>query len=238
MNRPTLSVVMPVYNEAAYVAECLHRVFERGHPDQVILVDDGSTDGSWEAVQSSPYAARVTLLRHRHNHGKGAAIRTALPHVRCDVVIIQDGDLEYDPADYDRLLEVMDRTGSPVVYGSRHLANNPHSTFGFYLGGRALSLLANLLFDLELTDVPTCYKLLRSDLLRRIPLRADRFEFCAEVTGILGRMGVAIPEVGIRYRPRSRTEGKKITPRDGLRAMATLCRLRLTSMQALRAQDD
>ncbi|MBW2526181.1 MAG: glycosyltransferase family 2 protein [Deltaproteobacteria bacterium] len=229
MDRPTLCVVMPVFNEEPYVAECLRRVFERGRPDQVIVVDDGSTDETYQAIASSSYAERIELLRHRSNRGKGASIRTALPHVQSEVVIIQDGDLEYDPADYDRLLDAMGRTGSPAVYGSRYLGNNPHSTVGFYLGGRAMSALANRLFGLRLTDVPTCYKLLRTELLRRIPLRADRFEFCAEVTGYLGRTGIAVSEVPIRYTPRSKAEGKKITPLDGLRSMATLCLVRIRS---------
>ena len=230
---------MPVYNEAAHLARAIERVCERGKPQQIIVVDDGSTDETVAVVQSSPYRSRLELVRHERNRGKGAAIRTAIPRVRCQAVIIQDGDLEYDPADYDRLIDAMLRTESPVVYGSRYLfRTNPYSSLGFYLGGRALSLWTNLLFGQQITDEPTCYKLFRTELLRQIPLSSDGFEFCAEVTGFVGRLGIPIPEIPISYQPRSRAEGKKITPRDGWIAFRTLWRQRTQPLEQLLAPSE
>lgn len=167
----------------------------------------------------------VRLLRHERNRGKGAAIRTGLAAVTADLVVIQDGDLEYDPSDFVPMLDLQ-RAGHEVVYGSRVLGKNQFSYMRFYLGGRLLSLMSNLLYGLRISDEPTCYKMFPTALLRAMELECERFEFCPEVTAKAARMGYAIAECPIRYNPRSLEEGKKIGFRDGLEAIATLLRYR------------
>lgn len=167
----------------------------------------------------------VRLLRHERNRGKGAAIRTGLEAVTADLVVIQDGDLEYDPRDFVPMLE-LHRTGHKIVYGSRVLGKNKFSYVRFYLGGRLLSILSNLLYGLRISDEPTCYKMFPTELLRAMELECERFEFCPEVTAKAARMGYAIAECPIRYTPRSLEEGKKIGFRDGWEAIRTLLRYR------------
>lgn len=167
----------------------------------------------------------VRLLRHERNRGKGAAIRTGLAAVTADLVVIQDGDLEYDPGDFVPMLD-LHRAGHKVVYGSRILGKNQFSYMRFYLGGRLLSIMSNLLYGLRISDEPTCYKMFPTALLRAMDLECERFEFCPEVTAKAARMGYAIAECPIHYNPRSLEEGKKIGFRDGLEAIATLLRYR------------
>ena len=223
-----LSVVIPVYNEASTLAQVVERVIEVEVEKEILIVDDGSTDGTWEVIQR--LAARwpdvVKPLRHERNRGKGAALRTAVPHVTGDVVITQDADLEYDPADYPRLLAPFASPEVQVVYGSRNLRRNPRSSWTFYWGGRLLSWLVNLLYGARITDEATGYKAFRADLFRSLRWKADGFEFCPEVTARILRRGIRIVEVPISYRPRSREEGKKIHWRDGLIAIWTLIRYR------------
>jgi len=194
---------------------------------QVVVVDDGSTDGSGGVVarlaESHP---EVELASHAANRGKGAAIRTGLARARGSYTIIQDADLEYDPADYARLLQAARERGARVVYGSRVLARQPISYRRYYWGGRLLSAVASLLYGQRITDEPTCYKLLATDLLRGLPLREEGFGFCPEVTALVRRRGERIVEVPIHYAPRSIAEGKKIRWRDGLRAVWILLKLR------------
>ena len=220
-----LSVIIPVYNEERTLAEILRKVHAAG-VHEILAVDDGSTDGSWAALQEASAAMpELKLLRHEANRGKGAAIRTALAVATGDAVIIQDADLEYDPAEYPTLLQPVESGRADVVYGSRILGGNPASYRRYYWGGRFLSFATNLLFGSRITDQHTCYKLFRTDLLRSLPLRENGFGFCAEATALLLKRGARLVEVPVSYRPRSIGEGKKIRWHDGLRALWIVARI-------------
>ena len=222
-----LSVILPVVNEAHTIGPILERVLAVPLDKEIIVVDDGSTDGTWETLQH--YATACTVLRHAHNRGKGAAIRTALGHVTGDIVITQDADLEYDPEDYRKLIEPIVNGNADVVYGSRLLnGRSPSAGFAFYLGGRFLTWLANFLYGLHITDEATGYKVFRTQLIRGLPLASKGFEFCPEVTALLGLRHIPIVEVPIGYHPRSVAEGKKIRWRDGLMAIWILIRYRFS----------
>lgn len=224
----TLSILIPVYNEEGTVAVLLDRVLalDIGAQKEIIVVDDASCDGTSAILKR--YRDQVMLLRHERNRGKGAALRTALARATGDYVVPQDADLEYEPADLARLLQAA-RTGEHrIVYGSRRLnpENRRHSSRAFYLGGNLVTWFANLLYGLKLTDEATCYKLIDRQLITRMDLACERFEFCPEVTAKAARLGVPIVEIPITYRPRSVSAGKKIRARDGLEAIATLLRYR------------
>ena len=226
MHAPMLSVIIPVYNEAATLPELLKRVMGVPVEKEILIVDDGSTDGTREFLDRISDTG-VSVLRHEANRGKGAAIRTALPHTRGQFVIIQDGDLEYDPMDYLVLLRAI-HDSDGVVYGSRNL--NPRSGksyFRYWFGGIALSWLANGLYGYRLTDEATGYKLFRASLIHSIDLGCVGFEFCAEVTAKLGKRKIRIKEVPISYCPRNFEEGKKIRWTDGLKAGWTLIKVRV-----------
>jgi dolichol-phosphate mannosyltransferase len=221
-----LSILIPVYDEERTVAVLLDRVLavEIGAQKEIIVVDDASRDGTGAALER--YRDRVTLIRHERNRGKGAAIRTALARATGDYVVPQDADLEYEPADLARLLEWARSGAHPVVYGSRRLnrENRQHSSWVFFLGGVLVTWIANVLYGLRLTDEATCYKLIDRELITRMDLACERFEFCPEVTAKAARMGVPIAEIPITYRPRPVSAGKKIRARDGVEAIATLLR--------------
>ena len=217
---------MPVFNEEKTAAEMIRRVRELPLDVELIVVDDGSTDSTPRVLAGTPGIDR--LLVHEHNRGKGAAIRTGLAHATGDVVVVQDADLEYDPKDFIPMLEALEKGPAKVIYGSRILGRNPMSRPSFYLGGRLLSLLTNLLYGTRITDEPTCYKMFRREVLERIDLRCEGFEFCPEVTAKIARLGYEIAEVPIRYRPRAIREGKKIRWRDGWIAIRTLVKLRFS----------
>jgi glycosyltransferase involved in cell wall biosynthesis len=224
-----LSVIIPVYNEAATLEEIIHQVRGTKLPHQIIVVDDGSSDGSpaiLERLQNGSQPS-LTILRHFQNRGKGAAIRTGLAAVTGDLVLVQDADLEYHPSDYPALLVPFADPAVEVVYGSRNLQRNPKSSFTFYWGGRLLSWITNWLYGSRITDEATGYKVIKTELLREIGVETDGFEFCPEVTAKLLRRGVAIQEVPISYHPRSWDEGKKIQWYDGAVAIWTLIRYRL-----------
>ena len=223
-----LSVIIPVFNEAATVARVIREVREknRGRELELILVDDGSSDETLEEIRSVG-DREIKLLRHERNIGKGAAIRTGLEAVTGEAVIIQDADLEYDPGDYAKLLAEYE-AGAPVVYGVRTL--EPGQVIGhrlFYYGGYLVTLLTRWLYWCDLHDEPTCYKLFKTDVLKSIPLKCKRFEFCPEVTAKLIKRGIRIAEAPIRYRPRRMHEGKKIRWRDGVEAVWTLFKYRV-----------
>ena len=222
-----ISVLVPAYNEARTIAKMLEAVYARnpGRDLEVIIVDDGSTDGTYEAAKA---AARPgdKILKHEKNLGKGSAIRTALAAATGEITIIQDADLEYDPADYGLLLEPIVAGTAEVVYGSRFLKSSPRSYHRYYWGGRLVSLWTNILYGSRLTDEPTCYKLFKTEFLRSLDLRCTGFEFCPEATAKTLKRGVKILELPISYYPRSMEEGKKIRWTDGAIALWTLLRLR------------
>ncbi len=221
---PLLSILIPVYNEERTIREILRRVRAVDVPKEIIVVDDGSTDGTPSALAE---AEGITLLRHERNQGKGAAILSALEHARGEICITQDADLEYDPSDIPGLYRRYLAGGVDAVFGSRNITgSHRHSSPLFYLGGRLVSVLASLLYGTWITDEPTGYKLVRTDLLRSLGLRSQGFDLCPELTARILRRGGRIVEVPIRYEPRSWAEGKKITARDGLLAIWVLIRER------------
>lgn len=223
-----LSVIIPVYNEAATLAEIVNRVRATGLASEIVVVDDGSSDQSPLILEKLRNGSLPTLqiFRHERNRGKGAAIRTGLERVTGDLVLVQDADLEYDPADYPALLAPFADPQVEVVYGSRNLRRNPRSSWSFYWGGRLLSWITNWLYGSRITDEATGYKIIKTDLLRAMNLETDGFEFCPEVTGKLLQQGIPIHEVPISYHPRTWNEGKKIQWYDGLTAIWTLVKYR------------
>lgn len=224
---PELSVLMPALNEAQTLSTVLDAVLSVEEPLEVILVDDGSTDSTWAIM--SDYALRhprVRALRHARNMGKGAAVRTALESARGEYVIVQDADLEYDPSEYTRLLEPVRRGHATVVYGSRAFLSHTAYSYWYVLGNRAVTTAVNLLYNVYLSDMETCYKLMPRDVARSLQLRARGFDVEPEVTAKLLRLGHRIYEVPVSYTARSREEGKKLTAMDGVRALGVLLRYR------------
>jgi dolichol-phosphate mannosyltransferase len=221
-----VSVIVPVYNEIAHVDELLQAIHASPVKKEIIIVDDGSTDGTREKLQAMPLANDVTVVFHEKNCGKGAAIRTALQYARGEYVLIQDSDLEYDPQDYPALLRPLEQGQANAVYGVR--PDRPERGLRFFLGAKLLTHLTNLLYGASIHDEATCYKVFRRSLIAQIDLRCRRFEFCPEVTAKLFRMDERIAEVPIAYAPRSAGEGKKIRHADGWLAIWTLIRYRFS----------
>jgi glycosyltransferase involved in cell wall biosynthesis len=218
-----LSVIVPAYNEATTIEALLRQVLEMDIEMEVVVVDDGSTDGTPEVLKSFESEPRVVVIAHERNCGKGKAIRTGIAHVTGDVVLIQDADLEYDPKDYEPILREFDDPDVSVVYGSRRLMkSNRMSSLSFFLGGVTLTWITNALYGTGITDEPTCYKAFRSELLRDLPLKCEGFEFCPEVTALVAKRGIRIKEVPIHYYPRLKSEGKKIRARHWFEAVGTL----------------
>jgi len=239
-----LSIIIPVYNEVATLAEIIRRVSavkievptdtfgasgETMLVDkEIIVVDDGSTDGSRHIIEQEAAAGRVRAFYHERNQGKGAAVRTGFQHATGDFVIIQDADLEYDPREYKLLLLPLLEGRSKVVYGSRFRGGPTKAMFFTHMvGNRFLTLVTNILYDTIISDMETCYKCFRTEVIRDIPLRARGFEFEPEVTAKVLKRGYRIYEVPISYTGREFEEGKKIRPwRDGLKALWTLVKYR------------
>jgi len=221
-----VSVIVPVYNEIAHVDELLQAIHASPVKKEIIIVDDGSTDGTREKLQAIPLADNVTVVFHEKNCGKGAAIRTALQYARGEYILIQDSDLEYDPQDYPALLRPLEQGRANVVYGVR--PDRPERGLRFFLGAKLLTHLTNLLYGAAIHDEATCYKVFRRSLISRIDLQCRRFEFCPEVTAKLCRMDEKIAEVPVHYVPRSSSEGKKIRHSDGWLAIWTLLRYRFS----------
>jgi glycosyltransferase involved in cell wall biosynthesis len=219
-----VSVIVPVYNEAAHVEDLVQAIHASPVKKEIIIVDDGSTDGTREKLRAMPAVHDVTIVFHEKNCGKGAAIRTALSYARGEYVLIQDSDLEYDPQDYPALLRPLEGGNANVVYGVR--PDRPERGLRFFLGAKLLTHLTNFLYGAGIHDEATCYKVIRRSLLSRMQLECRRFEFCPEVTAKLSRMGEKIGEVPISYHPRSAVEGKKIRHSDGWLAIWTLIRYR------------
>ena len=226
----SVSIVIPVYNERDTWRELLARVTAAetaGLRKQIVMVDDGSSDGTSQQLQTFADELKdrsgqvdYKVIFHDRNQGKGAALRTGFAAAEGDVVIVQDADLEYDPDDYSKLLKPIIEDRCDVVYGSRfQLGRTPDTYWSNYLANRFLTFLSNLTTHLKLTDMETCYKTFRREVLGRIKLKQNRFGFEPEVTAKIARLGVRVCEVPIRYVGRSRREGKKIGWRDGLKAI-------------------
>jgi glycosyltransferase involved in cell wall biosynthesis len=225
VSSPFLSVLMPALNESRTIAQVLDAVLASPVDLEVILVDDGSIDSTWEIMQERARAdSRVRAFRHARNGGKGAAIRTALGHARGEVVLIQDADLEYDPAEYPRLLEPIMNGRATVVYGSRAFESHTAYSFWYVMGNRLVTLATNVLYNCYLSDMETGYKVMPREVALSLGLRARGFELEPEITAKLLRSGHRIYEIQIGYAARSREEGKKLTAMDGLRALRTLMR--------------
>jgi len=219
--RPLLSVVIPCFNEAATILDLLERV--RSAPvasKEIIVVDDGSSDGTRELLQGLQ-ADDLTVLLHERNRGKGAALATGFAAARGEICIVQDADLEYDPAEYPLVIGPIVQGKADVVFGSRFQGAAPHRVVYFWhrLGNGFLTLLSNIFTDLNLTDMETCYKAFRTEIIQAIRIREQRFGFEPEITAKLARRRCRIYEVGISYYGRTYDEGKKIGWRDGVRAI-------------------
>jgi len=217
-----LSVVMPVYNEARTLREIVARVRAVPYPKELVLVDDCSTDGTPEVLAELARGGDLVVLRHEHNQGKGAALRTGFGAVSGDVVLVQDADLEYDPNDYPKLLEPILAGKADVVYGSRLIGGESHRVLYFWhsVGNRLLTFLSNAFTNLNLTDMETCYKVFRREIVQVLTVEENRFGFEPEITAKIAAIrGCRIYEVGVSYAGRTYDEGKKIGWRDGLRAV-------------------
>ncbi|MEE8260146.1 MAG: glycosyltransferase family 2 protein [Nitrospinaceae bacterium] len=223
-----LSIVIPVYNEKNTLSTLLTRVEAVDYDKEIVLVDDCSTDGTREIVESYKNKKEYTVAIHPHNQGKGAALRTGFAQASGDIIIIQDADLEYDPKDYGKLLEPILDGRADVVYGSRFLGG-PHRVLFFwhYLGNMALTLLSNLTTNLNLTDMETCYKVFTRQVLDSIDLKCNRFGFEPEFTSKVAKQKFRIYEVPISYSGRDYAEGKKIGWKDGVAAIWFIIRFRL-----------
>ncbi len=216
-----LTVVIPVYNEVHTLLTLVERVQRVAVDKDIVLVDDCSTDGTRELLQRTAFPANVTVLYHDRNQGKGAALRTGFAAATGELVIVQDADLEYDPDEYPKLMRPIEDGLADVVFGSRFVGGESHRVLYFwhYLGNRFLTLCSNAFTNLNLTDMETCYKLFRRDVLQRITVEENRFGFEPEITAKIARMRVRIYEVGISYAGRTYEEGKKIGWKDGVRAI-------------------
>ena len=233
-----LAVLMPAYNEEATIEIILNHVLTQREVGQVIAIDDGSQDRTWSILlEAAKRDARVLPLRQEKNSGKGAALRRAIGEISRPFATVQDADLEYDPRDYPLLLAPLVEGRADVVYGVRGFASHSSYSFWFVIGNNLVNLFTNLLFDCYISDVETGYKLMRSELWKELRLTGHRFDIEPEITARLLRLGYRIHEVPIRYYARSREQGKKLTWRDGVRALATLLRLRLTPERALFGRD-
>jgi glycosyltransferase involved in cell wall biosynthesis len=220
---PCLTAVMPVYNEAATVGEVIQTVLAQRPVRQLVIVDDGSTDGTWGRIQPlAQKEPRIQLIRHTVNQGKGAALRTGLAQATSPVVIIQDADLEYDPAEYHLLLAPILSGKADAVFGSRFLGSPGGHRVLYYwhsVGNHVLTTFSNMATGLNLTDMETCYKTFRREVVQKIEIKENRFGFEPEITAKVAKMHLRVYEVGISYYGRTYAEGKKIGWRDGCRAL-------------------
>jgi len=234
-DRVRVSVVIPVFNERETVERLLRRVREVPLSLEIVVVDDGSTDGTRELLRSLDRSLIDALVMHEQNRGKGAALRTGFGHATGDVVVVQDADLEYDPYEIPLLLEPILDGKADAVFGSRFLGG-PHRVLLFWhsVGNRVLTLLSNMFTDVNLTDMETCYKMIRRELLETLPLSANRFGIEPELTARLAQAGARIYELPISYHGRSYAEGKKIGWKDGVSALWSIVRYNLLPPKAPR----
>jgi len=222
-----LSVIIPVFNEAETLPIRLKKIMDLPVNKEIVIVDDHSTDGSSDIIEGYRHLENIKIIKHPANYGKGMAVRSALQEVTGTITIIQDADLEYDPGDYEKLIEPILKEHVPVVYGAR--GGTYHSYFRFYLGGRLLSLIVNILYKQNLTDVSCCYKVFETDFLKSIPLRCEGFDFDCEITTKIAKRNIRIREIPVSYIPRSSfEEGKKIRWIDGAKAIWILLKNRFT----------
>lgn len=228
-----LSIIIPVFNEKLTILEILKRV--EGLKDilkQIIIIDDGSTDGTFQLINKFNFISEYKIIRHRSNSGKGSCIKSAQQYVSGDIVIIQDADLEYDPNDYKIILDKIIKNKKKVVYGSRVLNKKRYNQKNFTSNFRVfanhiLTILTNILFNQKLTDAHTCYKAFEAEVFKNIKLCEDDFAFCPEITAKISKLGLKILEVPIGYFGRSYSEGKKISFYDGIRAILVLFKYRI-----------
>jgi glycosyltransferase involved in cell wall biosynthesis len=219
---PCLSVVVPVYNERPTVAEVLRIVLAQRPVQELVVVDDASVDGTWEALQTiAPADSRIRLIRHQRNQGKGAALRTGFAQATAPIVVVQDADLEYDPTEYYALLRPILSEKADVVFGSRFLGAGSHRVLYYWhsVGNHLLTTLSNMATNLNLTDMESCYKMFRREVLQKIRIEENRFGFEPEITAKVSRLNVRIYEVAVSYYGRTYREGKKIGWRDGVSAL-------------------
>jgi dolichol-phosphate mannosyltransferase len=227
VTNPKISVIIPVFNEIKTIKEIIKEVKEVKIPKEIIIVDDYSTDGTREFLRNLK-DKDIKVIFQDKNHGKGKAIRTALNHIKGEIVIIQDADLEYNPQDYLKLINPLVKGKTEVVYGTRFPKGRkqPNISIIFLLGNKALTILTNLLYKTKLTDEATCYKIIKSKVIKSISLNCRGFEFCPEITAKLSKKGYKIIEVPIKYNPRSKKQGKKLKWKEGFKAIYTLLKYR------------
>jgi len=222
MNNQCLSVIMPVYNERVTVPDVVRSVLLQPQVAELIIVNDASADGTREVLEEIKSTdARIRVFHHEKNQGKGAALRTGIIHASAPIVIIQDADMEYDPTEYPILLKPILSGKADAVFGSRFIGSQEHRVLYFWhsMGNRFLTLLSNMCTNLNLTDMETCYKAVRREVLQSIPIVENRFGFEPEITAKLSKRGIRIYEVAVSYHGRTYAEGKKINWKDGFQAI-------------------
>jgi len=228
LSDPLLSVVMPVYDERATIEEIVGRVLAVPLRIELIAVDDASTDGTRERLQALAGERGFTLLLQEKNRGKGAAVRRGIAEARGDVIVVQDADLEYSPEEYPELIDLIVRGKADAVFGSRFIGRHRCFLFTHYLANLFLNLVTNVLYNTTMTDMETCFKAVRADLLKTLELKSDRFGIEPEITAKLFKRGARVYEVPITYEGRDYSEGKKISWKDGFPALWTLVKYRFT----------